>query len=73
MDKKMIKNSFMDVELTKLSETNIHLMGESRVDTIYKDISGNLWIDTWVNNSGNQIPTIFLRKELVDKIIKVYG
>ena len=74
MDKRIIKDPFMgEIEVIKLGETSMHLMGESMVNTIYRDTRGNLWIDTWTTSGGDSMPMKLLRKELVDKIIEVYG
>jgi hypothetical protein len=71
MEKKIYKDPFIgEVELTKIGETSIHMMGESKVETIYSDIRGNYWIDTWTTTGGDPIPMTFLRKELLDKIVE---
>ena len=72
MSKKIIKDPFMgEIELTKLGETSKHMMGESRIDTIYTDNKENIWVDTWVTSGGDSIPMTFLRKGLVDLIIEL--
>ena len=74
MDKKIITDPFIGkIELTKMGETSKHMMGESRVDTIYTDERGNYWIDTWATTGGDPIPMIFLRKELIETIIEIHG
>tara|TARA_R110000782_G_scaffold141971_6_gene234687 strand:- start:1242 stop:1463 length:222 start_codon:yes stop_codon:yes gene_type:complete len=73
MDKKTITDPFMgEIELTKVGETSKHIMGESRIDTIYTDEQGNFWIDTW-STTDNPIPMTFLRKELIEIIIEIHG
>lgn len=68
----IIKDPFLgEIELTKLGETSKHLMGESRIDTIYVDERGNYYIDTWTTTGGDPTPPIFLRKEIVDKIVEL--
>lgn len=63
------KDPFLgEIELTKLGETSRHLMGESRVDTIYVNERGDYYIDTWTTTGGDRTPMMFLRKELIDKI-----
>ena len=57
-----------EIDLTKLGETSKHLMGESRVDTIYVDEGGDYYIDTWTTTGGDNPQLMFLRKEIVDKI-----
>ena len=72
MSKKIIEDPFMgEIELTKLGETSKHMMGESRIDTIYTDNKENIWVDTWVTSEGDSIPMTFLRKGLVDLIIEL--
>ena len=72
MNKKSIKGPFMgEIELTKLGETSKHMMGESRIDTIYTDDKENIWVDTWATTGGDPIPMTFLRKDLVDLIIEL--
>lgn len=72
MSKKIIKDPFMgEIELTKLGETSKHMMGESRIDTIYTDDKENIWVDTWATTGGDPIPMTFLRKDLVDLIIEL--
>lgn len=74
MDKKIIKDPFLgEIELTKRGQTNMSLMGELRVDTIYTDVRGNYWIDTWATTGGDPIPMMFIRKELIDMIIDIHG
>ena len=73
MVKKTITDPFMgEIELTKVGETSKHIMGESRIDTIYTDEQGNFWIDTW-STTDNPIPMTFLRKELIEIIIEIHG
>ena len=70
--KKIIKDPFRgEIELTKKGETSKHMLGESRVDTIYVDDRGNYWVDTWSTVGGDPIPMTFLRKEVIDKIIEI--
>ena len=72
MNKKIIKDPFMgEIELTKLGETSKHMVGESRIDTIYTDDKENIWVDTWATTGGDPIPMTFLRKDLVDLIIQL--
>jgi len=72
MSKKIIKDPFMgEIELTKLGETSKHMMGESRIDTIYTDDKENIWVDTWATTGSDPIPMTFLRKDLVDLIIEL--
>jgi hypothetical protein len=69
MNKRIHKDPFRgEVELTKVGETTKSMVGESRVDTIYKDDKGNLYIDTWTTTGGDPIPMTFLRKDLVELI-----
>jgi hypothetical protein len=75
MDKKTIKDPFLgEIELTKVGETSMHLMGESKVETLYVDSRNNLWIDTWSTVGGGMedVPMMYLRKEVVNKIIEVF-
>ena len=63
------KDPFLgEIELKKLGETSRNAMGESVVDTIYIDESGNYYIDTWTTTGGDKQPMLFLRKSLIDKI-----
>jgi hypothetical protein len=73
MVKKIVhKDPFVgEIELTQVAETSMHLMGESRIDTIYSDARSNLYINTWVTTGGDPIPMVYLRKELVDIIKKL--
>ena len=69
MTKIKYKDPFLgEIELTKLGETSMHLIGESRVDTIYTDEYGNYYIDTWVTTGNDRQSMLFLRKELINKI-----
>lgn len=60
-----------EIELTEVGKTNMNLIGETRVDTIYSDVRGNLYIDTWITTGGDSLPMVYLRKELVDMIKKL--
>jgi len=62
---------FGEIYLKKLGETTINDIGESIVDTIYMDESGNYYIDTWVTTGGDKQPMLFLRKALIDKINEI--
>ena len=70
MVKKIVHlNPFLgEIELTEVAETSMHLMGETRVDTVYSDVIGNLYINTWITTSSDPLPMVYLRKELVDII-----
>lgn len=71
-DKKIISDSFVgEIELTEVGETSRHAVGEDIVDTIYEDLSGNYYIDTWCTMPGEPQPMMFLRKTLIDEIIKI--
>lgn len=66
------KDPFLgEIELEKVGETSMNLMGESQVDTIYVDVKGNFWICSWVTTGGDPVPMRFLRKELIDKIVEI--
>ena len=67
------KDPFLvEIELTKVGETSMHLIGESRVDTIYQDVKENLWIATrFTTGSMDEIIMTFLRKEIVDEIVEI--
>jgi hypothetical protein len=72
-EKMKYKDPFLgEIELTKVGETSRNAMGESVVETIYVNIKGDFYIDTWVTTSelvgGNPIPMKFLRKELIEKL-----
>jgi len=61
-----------EIELLKVGETSMHLMGESVVHTIYTDkINGHYYIDTWTTMGGDPIPMTILSKRVVDKIIQI--
>jgi hypothetical protein len=72
-DKTTIKDPFLgEIELTKVDETNMNLMGESKIDTLFRDDKGNCWINTWTTFGGGieNEPMTYLRKEIVDLIKK---
>ena len=70
-DKKIIKDPFVgEIELTEVGETSRHAVGEHIVDTVYEDSKGNYYIDTWCTMPGEPQPMMFLRKELIEEIIK---
>lgn len=74
MEKIKYKDPFLgEIELTKHGETSMHLLGESRVDSIYLDERENLYIDTWITTGGDKEPMMYLRKDLVDKIVEIYN
>lgn len=71
MDKKIIENPFLGkIEITKVGESSMSLQGELRLDTIYVDERGGLYIDTWITTDFNndKRPMVFLRKEIVEII-----
>jgi hypothetical protein len=60
-----------EIELLKVGETSMHLMGESVVHTIYIDkINGHYYIDTWTTTGGDPIPMKIIPKRVIDKIIE---
>lgn len=61
-----------EIELTEVAETTMYLMGETRVDTVYSDVMGNLYINTWITTGSDPLPMVYLRKELVDMIKNYY-
>ena len=67
------KDPFMgEIELTQVGETSKHIMGESRIDTIYKDSHGNYYIKTWTTlGDMDPLPISFLRKEVAKIISQV--
>ena len=59
-----------EIDLIKVGETSMHLMGESVVHTIYTDkFNGHYYIDTWTTTGGN--PMTILPKRVIDKIIQI--
>jgi len=55
------KDPFLgEIELKLLGKTSRHLMGESVIDIIYIDESGNYYIDTWATTGGgDKQPILF--------------
>lgn len=71
MIKKIIENPFLGkIEITKVGQTSMAAQGEIRIDTIYEDERGGLYIDTFITTDfdKDKQPMIFLRKEIVDII-----
>ena len=67
--KKIIKyqDPFMgEIELTELFQTTKHMQGETRMDTLYSDGRGNIYIETGL--VGQDFSMTFIRKEIVDAI-----
>jgi hypothetical protein len=71
--KKIITDPFMgEIELIKVGETNRNQFGESIVDSIFKDTHGNYWIETWTTFGSDVTKPLFLRKELVEELCRIY-
>jgi len=73
--KKIITDPFLgEIEITKLSSDTLSAVGENRVDTVYTDKRGNCWIETYTTwgDAIKPTPIMYIRKELLHKIIKVF-
>lgn len=58
-----------EIELEEIGETSRHAVGESIVDTLYKDDRGNYYINTWTTTgNGDPQPMTYLWKDLVSLI-----
>lgn len=71
MNKKYTDPFLGEIELLKVGETSMSLIGESVVHTIYTDnFNGHYYIDTWTTTGGDPIPMKIIPKRVVDKIIQ---
>ena len=70
---KKYKDPFIgEIELLKVGETSMNLMGESVVHTIYTDnFNGHYYIDIWTTTGGDPIPMTIIPKRVIDKIIEI--
>ena len=70
---KTYKDPFLgEIELLKVGETSMNLIGESVVHTIYTDKNnGHYYIDTWTTMGGDPIPMKIIPKRVIDKIIEI--
>jgi hypothetical protein len=72
MNKKYTDPFLGEIELIKVGETSMHLIGESVVHTIYTDrFNGHYYIDTWVTTGGVQMPMKIIPRRVIDKIIEI--
>lgn len=60
------------LELTQVGEIGMNPFGESRVDSIFRDIYGNYWIETWTTFGSDNDKPIFLRKELMEELCRIH-
>jgi len=70
---KKYKDPFLDeIDLIKVGETFMDLIGESVVHTIYTDrFNGHYYIDTWATTGGDPIPTKIIPRRVIDKIVQI--
>jgi len=80
MSKKIIKDQFIGdkYSLTKVGEITKQMVGNIRVDIIYKDKYDNAWIESTLvghnlMSENKTLPMVFLGKDIIDKIIEIYG
>lgn len=62
--------SLGEIEVIKICETPMNIDCESLVHTVYEDIKGNIYIDTWVTTGSDNIKTVCVKKEVIDLIIQ---
>ena len=67
------KDPFLgEIELTKVGETSMDMVGESIVKTIYIDGFGGYYISSWTTTGGDPVPLQFLSEDLVDKLVEIH-
>jgi hypothetical protein len=72
MNKKYTDPFLGEIELIKVGETSMNLIGESVVHTIYTDkFNGHYYIDTWATTGGDQMPMKIIPRRVIDKIIEI--
>jgi hypothetical protein len=63
IDKQYTDPFLGEIELLKVGETSMNLIGESVVHTIYTDkFNGHYYIDTWTTTGGDPIPIKIIPK-----------
>jgi hypothetical protein len=70
---KKYKDPFLgEIDLIKVGETFMDLIGESIVHTIYTDrFNGHYYIDTWATTGGDIIPMKIIPRRVIDKIVQI--
>jgi hypothetical protein len=70
---KIYKDPFLgEIDLIKVGETSMDLIGESVVHTIYTDrFNGHYYIDTWATTGGDLIPMKIIPRRVIDKIVQI--
>ncbi len=70
---KKYKDPFLgEIDLIKVGETSMHLIGEMVVHTIYTDrFNGHYYIDTWATTGGDPIPMKIIPRRVIDKIVQI--
>lgn len=62
-----------EIRLKKVGETSMHVHGESRVDSLFMDRRGGIYIQTWATTGTyGDNPIQYLRPEIVELISKSY-